>query len=144
MSRVSKLAQAITAELNNSTNRTVRAMKQAMAEKLISLVIEAYREKSVGAKDEQGIRWKETQKFKKHRSPMLIDTGRLINGFRFELTDSGIQLFNKMDYAKYVFSQRMPWRRDGRLPKRWIEILSRIAKPFIVEIARGVASRLKA
>lgn len=138
---VKQLALAIKTELMNPSNRHVQGAKTAMGKTLLKLIRQAYKEKSVGHRDEQGISWKKTKRFKETGEPMMIRSGDLLNGFQVEHTPTGLRVVNNVPYAKFALGVRPPWKSNGKLPREWVEKLAFAARPFIVKLATEIATK---
>lgn len=125
--------------LRDRNNPTVKAMKRAMGKELIKLIKQAYRDKAKGGTDELGRRWKPTKRFLEGKGLILIRTRRLLNGFKFRMTDTGFQIVNEVPYAKYQFPTRRPWPYQRTIPKLWRDRLQKIAEPYLKEIFKEAA-----
>lgn len=113
----------------------IEQAKQVMGDTLLDCIREDYRLKAAGKIGSDGISWLPTEKFLRTGKPMLIQSGRLIAGFRFVPTDKGFKIVNDVEYASRQFSVRPPWPVSQRIPTVWLQRMLEAGRPYIIQAA---------
>lgn len=104
-----------------------------MAQSFLDSVTAACEAKSRGGHGDDGLDWEPTKKFLEHGGRMLYVTGKLLRGFKIEVTSYGFRIYNDVPYAPDQLHKRLPWPTD-QIPASWLKRMLDAARPFLIQI----------
>lgn len=121
----------VVVRLQDATDPLYRPVLNRAADALARRIEAEYRIKASGGRDSAGIRWPETVRSRTGGSPIMIDTGKLIESLKFSVNGGEIIIRFDAEHARHALARRPAWPAGG-IPDEWFS-------DFVNEVALGLA-----